>query len=78
MAHDATGMMGANNQELYRQAATIEELYEYDAKINGFIDKATGRIASMDRQIFVKKALMLSLAVSLGLLLIVIILNKIF
>ncbi len=53
------------------------ELYEYDAAINAFIDKATGKVARMERSAYLKKVLMLSLALSLGLMLFLILFIKI-
>jgi len=53
-------------------------LYDYDAKINVFVDRATGKVAAIERAMFLKKILLLSLAGSLGLLLFLVLILKIF
>ena len=56
----------------------IDDLYDYDAKINAFIDRATGKVAAIERSMFLKKILLLSLAGSLGLMLFLVLILKIF
>ncbi len=55
----------------------MEEIYEYDASINGFVDKASGQVAAIERNIFVRKAMLMSLNVLLIALIIVVFILKI-
>lgn len=66
------------NQDLVRQREVIDELYEYDAKINAFIDKATGKVAAIERSMMLKKILLLCLSASLGLMLLLVFILKVF
>jgi hypothetical protein len=70
-------MKGAN-EELLKQKDVIDDLYDYDARINVFVDRATGKVAAIERAMFLKKILLLSLAGSLGLMLFLVIILKIF
>ena len=70
-------MKGAN-EELLRQREVVDDLYDYDAKINAFVDRATGKVAAIERAMFLKKILLLSLAGSLGLMLFLVLILKIF
>jgi hypothetical protein len=66
------------NQDLVKQREVIDELYEYDAKINAFIDKATGKVAAIERSMMLKKILLLCLSASLGLMLLLVFILKVF
>ena len=70
--------MKVNNIELKQQGNIIEELYEYDERINAFIEKSTNRIVSIERQTYMKKLLLLGWAVVLGFILLIVIYKKIF
>ena len=70
--------MKETNQDLAKQRELIDELYEYDAKINAFIDKATGKVAAIERSMMLKKILLLCLSGSLGLMLLLVFILKVF
>ena len=59
------------NYELRAQREQIDNILIYDNQINCYIDKATGRIKAIEKETLQKKILMISLAVGLGLMMIV-------
>jgi hypothetical protein len=78
LVHETNGIMKGANEELLRQKDVIDDIYDYDARINVFVDRATGKVAAIERAMFLKKILLLSLAGSLGLMLFLVIILKIF
>ena len=78
LVHETNGIMKGANEELLKQKDVIEDLYDYDARINVFVDRATGKVAAIERAMFLKKILLLSLAGSLGLMLFLVLILKIF
>ena len=69
-------MMQANNAALKGQGDKIDELFEYNQEISAYIEKANGHIYKVEQQVFIKKALLLSIIAALGLMIIVVLLLK--
>lgn len=76
MGHEATDNMRDANYELMKQRQLIDKLFYFDTDVNGWIDKATGKVAALERETYVRKALLLTLAGVLLLLLLISIIVK--
>ena len=74
---EATMNYVAALDDLYQQQQKLKQLFAYDETLNIYIDKATGNVGYLERKIWVKKVLMFTLIISLGLICLIALLFKV-
>jgi nitrate/nitrite-specific signal transduction histidine kinase len=56
----------------------VEDIYAYNEEIDAFIEKATGKIAALERATWIKKLLMVTVAAALFVLIVLLLILRCF
>ena len=78
MGEEANRNMREANNDLLNQRQQLLKFFYYDDELKIYIDKATGKVSYLERKTYCRKILLIVLMVTLGVLLAVMIVLKMF